>query len=191
MSIFQILHDLTGRRFGRLTVLRRGVNPGRSGNAYWICVCDCGIERLVSGRNLETTRTGNGVRSCGCLQKEDRLRKSVDMTTHGMRHSREYNSWCKAKDRCFNSRDAHFKDYGGRGISMFPLWRDSFQAFFAHMGKCPDGLTLDRVNNNGNYEPGNCRWATRKEQANNRRAVTPEGLSKRALLGWETRRRIA
>lgn len=109
-------------------------------------------------------------RSCGCIQREYRAHGNPK---HGGamngKLTKEYKSWRDAKERCFNSHKATFKHYGGRGISMCDKWHHDFGAFLADMGACPPGHSLDRINNDGNYEPGNCRWATQQQQTNNQR----------------------
>lgn len=159
-------YRMTGQRFGRWLVLERGDN-GAGRQARWICRCDCGGIRLVRSTHLKSGSTA----SCGCLQKE---RISEKKTTHGHAgrggETAEYRTWQAMKDRCYNPRHKFFKNYGGRGITVCDRWRENFRAFLADMGRKPrPELSLDRINNEGNYEPGNCRWATRGQQACNRR----------------------
>lgn len=156
--------DLTGRKFGRLTVLKRVENKG--GHLCWECLCDCGNIKIVRGFHLCDGHT----LSCGCLQKE---RTAETHTTHGMNQSRLHKIWIGMKNRCFNPKNYGFKNYGGRGIKVCDEWKDDFQAFYDHVSQLPhfgeEGYSLDRINNNGNYEPGNVRWATRTEQNKNKR----------------------
>lgn len=155
--------DMTGRTFGRWTVLGP-VGADRNGSAMWTCRCACGVERLVVGTNL---RNG-GSRSCGCL-KLDRLAAKV---RHGMADTLAYKRWESIKQRCTNPKNPSYKNYGGRGITMCAEWAASFERFFADVGECPGpGLSLDRIDNDGNYEPGNVRWATNSEQMRNRRPL--------------------
>lgn len=172
------LLDRTGQIFGRLVVLRRGENGGDE--VRWICLCECGNTALVFAQNLRAGST----QSCGCLQSEVASKR---LKTHGCSNgTKEYESWHSAKGRCFNKNDKQFRRYGGRGITMCEKWRTNFAEFLKDMGLCPDGLTLDRINTNGNYEPDNCRWATSKQQCRNRRSnrvLTVKGISK-CLAEW-------
>jgi hypothetical protein len=153
--------SMIGRVFGRLTVI--GYSHVSKGHYYWECVCECGETEIADGGHL---RVGNIV-SCGCFKDE---RIAARSRTHGQTGSKEHKAWSGMIQRCTNPKEKCWRNYGGRGISVCRRWR-SFQNFLSDMGKCPNGMTLDRFPNlNGNYEPGNCRWATVTQQANNTRA---------------------
>ncbi|MBQ7705132.1 MAG: hypothetical protein IJT73_06890 [Selenomonadaceae bacterium] len=158
------LKDLTGLKFGRLTVIERA--GSKNGFATWRCKCDCGNIHIVSGVCL----TSGASKSCGCLQREITQKRA---TTHGKSHTKLYYIWRGIKCRCFNVNDAFFIDYGGRGISIYPEWIDNFQAFYDYVSTLEnfgkEGCSLDRINNNGNYEPNNLRWANASEQQRNSR----------------------
>lgn len=156
--------NISGERFGRLVVTAlNGINKRRE--AVWLCQCDCGEQRLVRGVGL---RSGHH-RSCGCLHTE--YSKSGDARrSHGKSNNAEYRAWTHMMTRCYNPNTADYPNYGGRGITVCYKWKTSFLAFLADMGEKPSPKhSIDRINNDGNYEPANCKWSTAKEQANNRR----------------------
>lgn len=179
--------DLTGQRYGRLSV--RGRAPNRGRRVRWYCDCTCGAQTTVVADQLRSSRT----RSCGCLQREElRERRFRHGQARPPARTPEYRAWCQMKTRCTNPNCDKFQYYGGRGITICPQWIDSFEAFFADVGRKPNPrLTLDRINNEGNYEPGNVRWATAKQQAANQRrtAVERSAQSVRNLhIRWHVRR---
>jgi hypothetical protein len=151
--------NLTGQKFGRLTVISKNAIGLRNGSARWNCVCDCGNKTVVTTSNLINIHTG----SCGCLWKET-------VTTHGMSSSPEYRIWSLIIQRCINSNCPRYHDYGGRGITVCDRWLNSFEAFYEDMGPRPSpDHSIDRRENDGNYEKNNCKWSTRVEQQNNKR----------------------
>lgn len=153
------LKDLTGKIFSRLTVV--GLHERRGGASYWKCMCECGSERIVIYHSLTQKHT----KSCGCLNIDNQRERH---TTHGAAFTKEYNVWRGVKQRCYYPKHSQFKHYGGRGIKMHPSWINSFETFIGDMGPRPsDKYSIDRKDNDGNYEPSNCRWATKGEQSNN------------------------
>lgn len=153
--------DISGQRFGKLVVMRFS-HSQRS--AMWECMCDCGNSTIVKCGNL---RSGNTT-SCGCVQ---RAAIGAVRRTHGKSRTREFRIYMAMKHRCENPNSPAYANYGGRGIRVAPEWRHDFAAFLAHLGPRPSKKhSLDRIDVNGNYEPGNVRWATRTEQARNTRA---------------------
>lgn len=159
------LINLTGKRFGRLVVLRRGYDTTQ-GKPSWLCICDCGTKATISGDSLRTKRTF----SCGCLQRE-RARESAKITsrTHGMTHSPEHFTWAGMLSRCRNPNATGYERYGGVGIKVCKRWL-KFENFYKDIGPRPSPThSLDRIDKYGDYEKKNCRWSTALEQANNRR----------------------
>jgi hypothetical protein len=156
------LIDITGKRFGRWKVL--AIHPERARrHVLWLCRCDCGTERPVRGDNLH-----NGTStSCGCFARENAAKL---LTKHGLSRIRAYCIWENVKQRCCNPRAPSYPYYGGRGITVCERWL-TFENFYADMGDPADGMSLDRIDNDDNYEPGNCKWSTRSQQNSNRRSA--------------------
>ena len=181
-----------GQKFGRLTVVKLDHTKKyihKSGikevQEFYLCKCDCGNETVVRKNMLKNGYT----LSCGCVNREKAKLFGQTRKTHGFSKSRIYSIWSKIKLRCYNKNDEfHYNLYGKRGITVCDEWKNNFMAFYnwAMANGYKDNLTIDRINANGNYEPSNCRWATIKEQCNNRRTtviVKYNGLSK-SLMEW-------
>jgi hypothetical protein len=148
--------QLAGIKFGRLLAIERHHDK-------WLCRCDCGNETMVKVKQLKNGNT----KSCGCLYRETR---GVAQRTHGLTYAKEYGVWNSMRERCTRPRIKGFENYGGRGISVCERWYNSFENFYADMGPRPSSKhSLDRTDNDGNYEPDNCRWVLRKEQNRNKR----------------------
>lgn len=170
--------DLTGYRFNKWLVLKYG-HTNNNGDSYWLCRCDCGIEKEIRRDHL---RNG-GSKSCGCLQKETLRNRCV---THGhtvnKKVSKTYNAWSSMKKRCTNKNHKQYKDYGGRGITICDRWLDKengFKNFLEDMGEIPKNKSLDRIDNNqliNGYSPENCKSSTPKEQTDNRRNSLDQNL---------------
>ncbi len=174
--------ELTGKIFGRLKVLRFA-GRNKSGNRLWLCVCKCGTTLKVLASNLSIGCSN----SCGCLKRDKTIERNKLGATPGStdKNKRELRSWMGMLGRCNNSRSRDWPSYGGRGIVVCERWK-SFSNFFEDMGECPPNYTIERENNDGNYEPTNCIWASRKTQGRNKRNVplyTYNGESK-SLAEW-------
>ena len=153
----KIIRELIGVRFGKIVV--QSYSEYKDGRHYWNCLCDCGKIKVVKQSFLITSDT----KSCGCL-----IGKHI---THGASYSYTYKSYRNMRKRCLQKTFKYYDNYGGRGIVIANRWlgKDGFKNFLEDMGERPKGLTLERKNNDGNYEPDNCKWATMKEQLNNTR----------------------
>lgn len=161
-----IRQDLTGKRFTRLLVLE-AAGKNKNGKSVWKCLCDCGNIKITSVSSLNNGDT----RSCGCWNREKLAAANVK---HGAARTGaltpEFRSWMGMRARCYNPKSIGYKNYGGRGIAVCEAWRNDFRTFLADVGPKPSPRhSLDRIDNDGNYEPGNCKWSTPKEQVHNRR----------------------
>lgn len=168
--------DLIGQKFNRLIVIERKESD-KWGNVQWLCKCDCGNYNVVTTRDLKNSHT----KSCGCLHKEI-------ITKHGhgsQEKSQIYKTWGDMKGRCNSSSHKNYKNYGGRGIKVCKKWEE-FEGFFQDMGERPPNMSIDRIDNNGDYCKENCKWSTRKEQMRNTRQnklITINGETK-CLIEW-------
>lgn len=185
------LIDVTGQRFDRVLVLRKGL-PRSNGGSNWVCLCDCSAEFTAIGSNLRKGHT----RSCGCLAKEwssqlgtnkDFIAKrAAKITRHGHKRrgtiSPEYRIWLGIKRRCYDTKYKDYPNWGGRGIKVCDRWLHSFEMFLQDMGNRPEGFTIDRLDPNKNYSPENCRWATLQEQGGeNKRSNIPVTVGEHAF----------
>lgn len=174
--------DLTDKKFGRLTTISFS-HSNNHGKRCWNVKCDCGKDLVVVGGSL----TSGNSKSCGCINMEGHIK-------HGMVNTPAYVSWYNMKTRCFNKNSHKYPRYGGRGIKVCDRWLGDmgFENFLADMGERPDGMTIDRKDNDGNYEPNNCRWATNEEQDRNRSnniIIEHNGIRK-TVVEWAEELRI-
>lgn len=159
--------DMTGERYGRLVCLRPAEVRDKSGGLRWMCRCDCGNTTLVQRGNL----VGGTVTSCGCYRIEVNYQNGKGIKHgHASNPSGAYKTWEAMRGRCNNPNSDWYHRYGGRGIEVCERW-DSFANFLADMGERPEGMTIDRIDSDGNYGPDNCKWATHKEQSNNKSKI--------------------
>lgn len=163
-----------GKRYGKLTVEKKAEKKGKSRDSRWVCLCDCGKRTVAMANNLKKGNT----RSCGCLTYE-RMTQDNPNYKHGLSSTRLRRIWTSMKTRCYNPKSNSYSGYGGRGITICDEWRSDFETFYAWAieNGYRDDLQIDRKNNDGNYEPSNCKWSNRSEQASNRRTTHLETIN--------------
>ena len=178
----KLANDLTGKKFGKLEVI--GVHDTGSRKTYYVCQCDCGNVKVVRADSLISGAT----KSCGCIKKEQDKTNLTANHRHKMSGTRIYETWQDMKRRCYNKQNVRYNRYGGRGIKVCEEWLNNFQSFYdwAIRNGYSDDLTIDRIDNDGNYEPSNCRWSTVKEQCNNRSSNIniAIGNETKSLMSW-------
>ena len=174
---------MIGKKFNRLQVLSLSETRGK--HRYWLCKCECGTEKVVCETNLKSGHT----KSCGCLNKELSTARN---TSHGMSKTRTYQIWKGMRKRCSNPNDTCYRLYGAIGIKVCKRW-EKFEHFYSDMGECPPGLSIDRINNMGDYKPSNCRWATVKQQLNNtsRNQMITHNNETLTLSQWAERSKVS
>ena len=171
--------DLTGQRFTRWTVISKNLERSVY-EAYWNCICDCGNIGIIRGSSLRQKQS----QSCGCLSSDVTTKR---ITKHNMYYTRIYSIYTSMKQRCLNKNHEAYNQYGGRGIKICDRWLQSFENFYADMGDLPTNKhQIDRINNDGNYEPGNCRWATVAENSRNKKTTRflTFGGKTQCLMDW-------
>ena len=196
--------DLAGQKFGRMTVIERA-GTSRHKKTTWRCICDCGNETVIDRCQLKSGNT----KSCGCFKVDTNKQR---LTTHGGTHTRLFQTWVNMRSRCYDEKNKEYKNYGGRGIAVCEEWMRDFGAFqrWALNSGYTDELTIDRIDVNKEYSPDNCRWATRKEQGQNKRVcyltfngetrtrkewseitgISSENIASRLCKGWSLERAL-
>lgn len=180
--VIMAVKNLTGKKFGRLTVIERDLSID-SRKAHWVCKCDCGNIKTIRSDSLQSQ-----TKSCGCLQKEKAKITVSKNHSHKESHTHLHNTWLGIKKRCLNPNDKRYSSYGGRGIKVCEEWLASYETFrdWARNNGYKEGLTIERIDVDGNYEPSNCKWIPFNKQANNRRTtIWIEYNGKRqSLMEW-------
>ncbi len=155
------MNNLLHKKYGKLTVIKRDYlfrkDGSKTADAAWLCLCDCGKNKVIRGSSLISGKT----KTCGCSTTDA-------VTTHGMSKTRTYSTWRSMRERCLSETNKSFHRYGGRGITVCDRWVKNFKTFVLDMGEKPTGMSLERINNDKGYSPDNCRWATKREQDRNK-----------------------